>query len=200
MNYPLSFLSSIASILALWIAFDAGYRPYRVSVLRSQLLQLRSELFEAARQGRFGVDGFGDAAYLGVRQGLNGFMRYGHQFTIFRLLVLLWSSRWWFDSEYAEARWRSLTVAVTNHPHPAKEELTRIMREAEYAIVLHMINVNVVGFVCLRVWACAARLLRIQRGLRDGLVRMIDEHRTLLMPIEEDATRVFDREEQRGIA
>ena len=200
MSTQLSFLSSFISILALWIAFDAGYRSYRVNVLRSRLYQLRSELFEAAREGRLGTHGFRDIAYLRIRHGLNVFMRYGHQFTLFRMLVLLGSSRWWLDAEHVGAQRSSLIEAISSHARPGREELTRIMREAEYAIVIHMINVNIVGFVCLRIGGCVARVLRAQRSLRDRLVGMIEENRRLLTPIEEDASLRFDHERQGSIA
>lgn len=188
MSYQLSFLNSILSILALWIAFDAGYRQYRIDILRNRLFRLRSELFEAARKGHFGVQGFRDPAYLRIRHGLNGFIRYGHQFTLFRLLVLLWSSRWLLDSEQLEAQRDYIRKAISKHTRPSKEELTRIMREAEYAIVVHMISVNVVGFLCLRFGECVARVLRIQRKLRNKMVNLIEEYRGLLAPLEEDAT------------
>ena len=74
------------------------------------------------------------------------------------------------------------------------------MREAEYAIVVHMINVNILGFMCLRVWECAGRLVRTQRGLRSKLLRLIAKNRGLLAPLEEDATWRVDSEERRSIA
>lgn len=167
MTNQLSFLNSILSILLLWIAFDAGYRQYRIDVLRSRLFGLRSELFEAAKEGRLGIHGFRDPAYLRIRHGLNGFIRYGHQFTLFRLFVLLWSSR---------------RLLKSKHTRVNKEDLARIVREAEYAIVVHMISVNVIGFVCLRFGECAARVLPIRRKLRSEMVNLIQKNRRLLAP------------------
>jgi hypothetical protein len=200
MSTRLDFLSAIASILALWIAFDAGYRPYRIDILRNRLFGLRSELFELARLGRLGARGFRDPAYLRIRDGLNGFIRYGHQFTLFRLFVLLWSSKWWLDSRRSEKQHRSLIEAISRHSCPSREDLMSIMREAEYAIVVHMVSVNVIGFVSLRIGECAARVLRVQRGLRDKLAELVEENRRLLAPLEEDATRRLDREERRSTA
>lgn len=197
MSNPLSFLSSVVSILALWIVFDAGYRRYRVDILRNRLFQLRSELFEVAGGGRLGARGFQDVAYLRIRRRLNGFIRYGHQFTLFRLFVLFWSSRWWLDARRVERRRGSLVKAIANHTRPGREELARIMREAEYAIVVHMITVNAVGFIFLRVAECVARVLRMHHVLRDRLDNLIEENRGLLAPLEEDATWTLDCEKRR---
>lgn len=191
MSNALSFLSSMVSIFALWVAFDAGYRPYRVNVLRDRLFQLRSELFELAKDGNLGANAFRDPAYVRVRHGLNGFIRHGHQFTPFRLLLLLWTSRWALDSERIAAERSSLVEAISKHTGSSKEKLTRIIREAEYAIVVHMMNVNVVGFVCLRVGECAARALRIQRSLKAEVLGLIEAHRALLAPLEADAAQFF---------
>lgn len=185
MTNQLSFLNSILSILLLWIAFDAGYRQYRIDVLRSRLLGLRSELFEAAKEGRLGIHGFRDPAYLRIRHGLNGFIRYGHQFTLFRLFVLLWSSR---------------RLLKSKHTRVSKEDLARIVREAEYAIVVHMISVNVIGFVCLRFGECAARVLPIRRKLRSEMVNLIQKNRRLLAPLEDDATGILDGDERQSLA
>ena len=188
MSDPLSLLSSVVSILGLWIAFDAGYRPYRVDVLRNRLLQLRSDLFEVASQGRLGARGLRDVAYLRIRRRLNGFIRYGHQFTLFRLFVLFWSSRWWLDAKRVEERRGSLVRAISTNALPGREELRRITREAEYAIVIHMISVSFIGFIFLRVGECIARILRMHHVLKDRLSKLIEENRRLLAPIEEDAT------------
>lgn len=196
----ISFLSSTISILALWIIFDAGYRPYRVNMLRNRLFRLRAELFEAANAGYLGERAFQDQAYLRIRHGLNGFVRYAHQFTFFRLVVLLWSSRWWPRPKEVEAEQDVLLEAVSSHIAPTRERLAAIMREAEYAIVIHMVSVNMIGFICLRVAACAARVLHVQRRVRDELVSIVERNRRLLTPIEQDATRRFDYVEQRRVA
>ena len=62
------------------------------------------------------------------------------------------------------------------------------MREAEHAIVIHMISVSVVGFILLRVGECVARILPMHLPLRDWLGKVIEENPSLLAPIEEDAT------------
>lgn len=188
----ISFLSSVVSILALWIIFDAGYRSYRVTVLRNRLFRLRADLFEVAKQGCLVERGFDYAAYLRFRGGLDGFIGYAHQFTIFRLLVFLWSSRWSPGSKKAKAEQDALLQAVSSHIGPTRERLATIMREAEYAIVIHMLSVNIIGFICLRVAASAIRILRIQPKARDCLVGIVARNRGLLTPIEEDASRRLD--------
>src|SRR5512146_90553 len=104
MNDPTSFLSSALAILAIWIAFDAGYRSYRRNLLRDRLFELRLELFEVARAGLFGRRGFSDPVYCHMRRVLNGSIRFTHQMTLSRLLILLWSTQWWLDHDLVDRR------------------------------------------------------------------------------------------------
>jgi hypothetical protein len=196
----ISFLSSVVSLLTLWIIFDAGYRPYRVDVLRNRLFLLRADLLALSKEGHLGDRGTHDAAYIRIRRGLNGFIRYAHEFTIFRMVVFLWSSRRCLGFRELEAEQDALQEAVSSHTGSTRERLATIMREAEYAIVVHMLTVNVIGFLLLRIAACAIQILQAQRKVRDKLVDMVEKNRRLLTPIEEDVQRRLDYMEQRRVA
>lgn len=76
---------------------------HRVDEFRQSLFVVRDELFDFAASGAIS---FNDPAYRLQRQLMNGFIRYGHQLTLFRLVcnsirwnlhgeqVFSWASKW----------------------------------------------------------------------------------------------------------
>ena len=197
MNDLISFLSAILSLVALWIAFDAGYRPYRVSRLRNRLFELRSSLFELAREGGF-ERGFSDPVYVRCRQALNSYIRYAHQFNLFRMFVLLWSGQWWLDKERLIREKEDLREALELLPQNTPARIMEVMGEVDFAIVEHMLSVNVIGFGISFFLACFTRILRIQKYVRSKMNSMISQHRKVLEPIERDALCRLERTEQLG--
>lgn len=64
-------------ILALW--------PWqRIDLFRQQMFAVRDELFDFAADGKVSFD---DPAYIGLRELMNGFIRYAHNLTPFRFLM-----------------------------------------------------------------------------------------------------------------
>src|SRR2546425_10001640 len=86
----LIFQSAIALILFLIVLFCALSR-LRLDTFREQLFTIRAELFDYAASGK--ID-FSHPAYRLLRQSMNGFIRYGHQLSFFRLCMalLIWST------------------------------------------------------------------------------------------------------------
>jgi len=56
----------------------------RLDELRQQLFAVRDEMFDYAAAGNISFD---DPAYVLLRTQMNGFIRFGHQITLFRLLM-----------------------------------------------------------------------------------------------------------------
>lgn len=200
MNDPISLASSLLALLGIWLVFDVGYRPYRVNVLRDLLFSLRSELFEQARTGAFGEQGFSNPVYLHARRMLNGYIRYAHQFTLFRLIVLHWSSRWWQDKERLRQSHAAFSQDIQALDPRAQAAIMKALRESEFAIVMHMIHVNVLGFVFVELSHAAVRLLQKQQQVRKEVAEKIEENRGLLEPLEQEALHGMDQIEQRMAA
>ena len=197
MNDPVNFISSVLVLIALWVAFDAGYRSYRVNTLRDRLFELRSELFELARGGGFGERGFSDPVYLRTRRMLNGAIRYAHRFTLFRLLVLLWSSRWWLDRGRIRHEHEQFIQAFSEHPSHTRSCVEHTLLETDLAIVMHMVRVNAIGYFVLKLAGLAVRLLHVQQKARALATRQIVLNRQLLEPLEQEALDGLGRMEQR---
>ena len=197
MNDLISFVSAILSLVGLWIAFDAGYRPYRVNRLRNQLFELRSSLFELAREGGF-EGGFSDPVYVHCRRVLNSYIRYAHQFNLFRMFVLLWSGRWWLDKNRTIREKAYLHKAIEALPQKTRVSIIEGMREADLAIVEHMLSVNVIGVGFSLLLAFTIRVLRTQKYVRSKMSSMVSQHRRVLEPIERDALCRLERVEEHG--
>jgi hypothetical protein len=64
------------------------------------MFAVRDELFDYAAAGQIG---FNDPAYRLLRQSMNGFIRYGHQLTFFRLCLTI--MRWRIFDDKPELSW-----------------------------------------------------------------------------------------------
>lgn len=78
--------TALISVLALLLWFLPIARLDR---FRQDLFEIRDELFDYAASGNIGFD---DPAYRLLRQLMNGFIRYAHQITFFRIVVtsIMW--------------------------------------------------------------------------------------------------------------
>jgi hypothetical protein len=82
----------------------------------------------------------------------------------------------------------------------ARGRVLHVLKEAELAIVLHMLTINIVGFIIFKPLAWAVRLAHQQRRLRANLARKIARRRQFLMPLEQEAVQRLERLEQRQAA
>ncbi len=73
----------VASLVLLCLKVLPGYR---LVAFRQEMFSLRDELFDYAAAGNIR---FNDPAYRLLRQSMNGYIRYAHQLTFFRLFVSL---------------------------------------------------------------------------------------------------------------
>ena len=95
---------SAVAMTALLILVAYVYPCLRLDEFRQSMFVIRDELFDFALAGRIGFD---DPAYRLLRHEMNGFIRYAHQLTFFRLVCTLlhwkalgeqpaftWAARW----------------------------------------------------------------------------------------------------------
>jgi hypothetical protein len=82
-------LQSCAGLLVLGLVCFWMYPAVRLDEFRQDLFSIRDELFDYAASGRIS---FSDPAYRLLRQSMNGFIRYAHQVTVFRIVMafLVW--------------------------------------------------------------------------------------------------------------
>jgi hypothetical protein len=77
-------LQSATCLSLLAIVLLKFWAEARLDVFRQEMFALRDELFDYAAEGHIK---FNDPAYRLLRQVMNGFIRYGHQLTFFRVCV-----------------------------------------------------------------------------------------------------------------
>jgi len=72
-------------VLILWLILIFKFLPtHRVDSFRQRMFCVRDEMFDFAADGNISFD---DPAYVLLRRQMNGLIRYGHQLTVFRLIM-----------------------------------------------------------------------------------------------------------------
>ena len=93
-------LQSAISLVLLSIVLWKLVPSSRLDIFRQEMFVVRDELFDYARAGN--ID-FSHPAYRLLRRSMNGYIRYAHQLTFFR--VCLTMLEWKFSTEKPQAEW-----------------------------------------------------------------------------------------------
>lgn len=106
-------LQSCASLLILGLVCFWMYPAVRLDEFRQDLFSVRDELFDYAASGRIA---FSDPAYRLLRQSMNGFIRYAHQITVFRLVMafLIWKVTGTAQADDWTKRWDRAVTAISD--------------------------------------------------------------------------------------
>lgn len=174
----------VASLLCfafLLYVFDFSYRKYRIDLLRFYLFRARDRLFDAAEKG---VIPFDDPAYGMTRQMLNGMIRFAHELSLWRPLVI-WASRKQWDPEEERTKfWKRYCDAVDSLPVRSKTALRITMTEAHICVLSHVLHTSLITFpfVFIGKW-----ILKAQWKVRQ-VANLIEN------PIARPVRQAFDRE------
>ena len=167
-------LSSLFSIAGIWWILFWLYRDYAVDQFRQDMVALRDELFDAA-MGK-SIE-FSHPAYGLLRSTMNGFIRFGHRFTLTNALVIAFVGRGHIDEEEERsfpARWRKATSEIS----PETRLLLDRYRLRMHVLVLsHMLRSSpiLVASVVVPLLAKVAvehfltEVLRVLRSPLDGI-------------------------------
>lgn len=167
-------LSSLLSITGIWLLLFWLYRDYCVDKFRQEMFALRDELFDL---GRAGTVSYSHPAYGLLRSTMNGFIRFGHRFTLLHALAITLIARERVDEKAEDsfpARWEKSTRDLS----PEALEVLRRYRMRMHVLVLkHVLRSSPIlvasivaplaGWVALRL--CLGELLRIFRSPLDGI-------------------------------
>jgi hypothetical protein len=77
-------LQSLLTLVILAFVVLALWPEQRIDLFRQQMFEIRDELFDYAADRKISFD---DPAYLRLRELMNGFIRYAHNLTPFRVLM-----------------------------------------------------------------------------------------------------------------
>jgi hypothetical protein len=132
------------------------------------MFALRDELFDYAAAGNVS---FSDPAYNLLRKSMNGFIRYAHNLTFFRVvLVMLY---WRVCSIHTEIKWwNSWNQAVSRVPDETVKAQLRSFHERAMTLVAERIILgSPILMLVLVVVACRSGI----RTLADALTKSLDE-------------------------
>lgn len=130
-------VSSLLSILGLWVMLFWLYRDYRVDLFRQRMSKIRDELFDLADRGEIAFD---HPAYGLWRNTLNGFIRSAHRLTLLQVVLFLCANRRQplpaLETPF-EARWR--TASKDLEPE-VRTELEDSIRRAHILVIKHLVH------------------------------------------------------------
>lgn len=179
-SHALLILNFLCIAMLLYI-FDFSYRRYRVDLFRFHIFRARSRLFEAAEKG---VIPFDHPAYGMTRQMLNGMIRFAHELSFWRALVIWLVRKRWDPKEERMRFWVRYCAAVDSLPARSKVAIHATMVEAHMCVLSHVLHTSLLTFplVFIGKW-----ILRIHWKVRQ--VALITEN-----PIAQPVRRALDRE------
>src|SRR5260370_1940014 len=122
--------SAISATLLLIIATRI-WSCLRLDEFRQAMFIVRDELFDFALAGR--ID-FGDPAYRLLRHEVNGFIRYAHQLTFFRLVCTL--LYWKGQGEQPAVTWATRWEAALQHTSPEIAQELKQFHSRALALVI----------------------------------------------------------------
>lgn len=86
LNEAALFFQTVVSLAVLFVVLLVFWADARLDAFRQEMFAIRDELFDYATTGNISFD---DTAYRLLRRSMNGFIRYGHQLTFFRLCLTM---------------------------------------------------------------------------------------------------------------
>ncbi len=165
-------LSTLISLLGLWVLFFWLYRDYRVDTFRQQLFSLRDQLFDYAVSRQIAFD---HPAYGFHRRNINGMIRFAHRLTLTWLFTVLLIRRLRPAPEFEQAFHAEREQAIRSAPVHAQAKLRgfwdrSLILAAEHLMlcspVFWILIIPVLLVVLIHVaWQRGADLLRSFPGL-----------------------------------
>jgi len=122
-NLAVVFSSAVSLILLVWI-LSCLWPAQRIDIFRQELFALRDEMFDFAANGSIAFD---HPAYALLRQLMNGFLRYAHNITPYRILASF--IRWKLLARQPSGDWSAAWEKAVNS---VEDEKTRTMMHEFY--------------------------------------------------------------------
>lgn len=133
------FVICILLLLAWWLFF-VEYRAYRVDLLRHRLFVARSKLFFKAKDGQF----CNSRAYGLTRTTINGTIRFAHDLSFLRLVVVFATDVWFGRDDLPERYRKALEAGLAELPPDARDAITDAHVALHLAILAHVVKTSIV--------------------------------------------------------
>lgn len=139
---PYVALRSVLYLLGLWFFVYYFWRDYRLDSFRDHIFSVRDRLFLYAAQGNISFD---HPAYTLLRNRMNVVLRYAHEFTLSRMLVILVTHD--LSKGPAIAKWEE---SVAELPEPARTKIKEFNTCFAVAMLQHMLYISFFRYVVIR--------------------------------------------------
>lgn len=136
-------LSSILGLVGIWYLVMVRWSEYRLDSFRDDLFRIRDGLFMFAASD--GIS-FENPAYAILRERMNVLIRYAHEFTLTRFLIV-GATQDYSRKGPGVVRWEA---AVAELPEPTRSKIEDYNRSVAFAVVKHLMFSSFFRYVVLR--------------------------------------------------
>jgi hypothetical protein len=131
-------ISSLLSMILFTFLIFWLWPAQRIDLFRQQMFAIRDELWDFAAEGKISFD---DPAYTLLRQLMNGFIRYAHNLTLYRILLSFLQWKYVFGEPVGQ--WTtSWNEAISQLPNKSTKEALQKFHSRAMELVLGQIALS----------------------------------------------------------
>jgi len=161
---PYIALSSILGLVGVWYLVSVRWSEYRLDSFRDDLFRIRDGLFMFAADD--GIS-FEHPAYSILRERMNVLIRYAHEITLTRLIIVAATQDYYSRKSAAIIKWEA---AVAELPEPTRSGIEEYNRSLAFAIVKHLVFSSFFRYLAFRPTISIVKLLKGRDVLRNEVV------------------------------
>lgn len=175
MKAEIILILNLVCLSAIFWSFDSAYRKFRIDLLRFHLFGQRDYLFAAAARGEISFD---SPAYRMTRQTINGMIRFAHEVSLWRVIILIASRNFWMHSdtraEYAieyQSAMKMLSIGE-------RKVVLRAMSNSNFSLVSFLLHTSILTFPFVFLLKMVIRTRAIVRGFSrmSRSIRLANRH------------------------
>jgi len=180
-NYLLMFLITVnlVALIGLWWLYFVGFRNHAGDLTRQRLFVIRDRLFQEAQSG---VISFNSAAYKLTRITLNGTIRFVHELSLLRFLLILISKMG--DDRYIRLFAKKREKAISALPKAGREAVNKAIAEMHWVILAHIYHTSLFARTMFLPFRWLLMILHLWGTCRDLATRLVASKRWLVVDAE----------------
>lgn len=141
MDY-MQFFIVLAALFALYWLYEVEYKRYRLDKFRDNLFQIRGALFDAAARGEIPLD---HPTYLILRTNINGVIRFSHDLSFFRFLLMRFEVKSEAGQVRAESYKRKMRLSMATLSDAQRSLIISTNKELHKAVMLYIAYNSLMG-------------------------------------------------------
>jgi len=149
-------ISGFVFAVGLWWLYFIEYRTYRVDLTRQRLFKIRDDLFKKAEEG---IVPFDSKAYGIARTTLNGMIRFAHDLSFLRILIILFTYKKIDQGEHAKRYQDEYAQALKELTKPAQEAILMSQLDMHLMLIAHVVRSSLIMMMLIEPLHFVLRLL-----------------------------------------